>query len=235
MNLETRQQKGLAVVSELFGQVARLHDKNVMQFFERAEYVRPSQMLEVVTDLAASQLSSILGAALKWRLLKKVGHLYSLDKGLYSALNGYIDTIGFDRYESDFATWHKAALGMGPLAHVQGWIALQVLAGAKQPMNVGEVAEGINAIVRREKIYRESTLGKPELKLIQQPATTQMLKRFVSLGLVDIERHGKFSYHFICDHSRLLFLASLGDKYADWQTAEKKPSKKKTGEEILIV
>lgn len=234
MIYETRQQKGLAVVAELLGQVARLHDKNLMQFFERAEYVRPSHILNVITDLAASQLSSVLGMGLKWRLLKKVGHLYSLDKALVADLNGYIDAIGFDRFESQFATWHRAALGMAPIAHVQGWIALMVLSKASEQMNVGEIAEEINAVVRREQIFRDSTLGKPELRLIQQPATTQLLKRFVALGLVGTERHGKFSYHFIADRSRLFFLASLGEQYADWQTAEK-PVKKKTTEEILIV
>lgn len=232
--LKTDQHKGLAVIAELYGLIARLHDKNIMQFFAKSEYVRPSQILEVVTDLAPSQLSSVLGVALKWRLLKKVGHLYALDKLLFADLSAHLDTIGFDRYESQFATWNKAALGMVPLAHVQGWIALKVLASAKEQLSVGDIAEGVNTIVRQEQIFREGTLGKPELKLIQQPATTQLLKRFVSLGLVDTERHGKFSYHFICDRERLYFLAALGDKYAAWETVEK-PVKKKSGEEILIV
>lgn len=233
MKYTTKQQKGLEVVAALFAQIARLHDKNVMRFFLRADYVRPSQILETVTDLAPSQLSSILGAALKWRLLKKVGHLYSLDKTLYATLSAYLDTLGFDRYESDFATWDKASLGLSAVASVHGWIALMVLSQSKEQMRVSEVAEGINAVIRAEGIMREG-LGKPELRLIQQPATTQLLKRFVSLGLVDYERDGKSSNHFICDRERVFFLASLGEQYAGWELVTK-PGKKKISEEILIV
>ena len=234
MILQTKQQKGLAVVAELFSQVARLHDKNIMRFFQKTDYVRPSQILETVTELAGSKLSTVLGMALKWRLVKKVGHLYSLDKDLLRTLSNYLDTIGFDRYESEFATWHKAARGIAPIASVQGWIALAVLAKGDAQLRVNDVTEGINDAIRAEQIFRRSGLGKPELMLIQQPATTQLLKRFVSLGLVGTEKDGQRRMHFICDQQRLFFLASLGEQYAAWETVSK-PSKKKISEEILII
>lgn len=232
MVIQTKQHEGLAIIAELFAQVARLHDKGVMSFLERAEYVRPSQMLETLTALAGSQLSTILGDAMKWRLVNKLGHLYSLDKQAVIALNTHITVIGFDRYESDYATWNKAARGMSPLASVHGWLALRVLSESKCQIRVNEVTEGVNAIVRTEKIKR-THLGREELALIQQPAMTKLLGALVNLRLVDVEYQANCSYHFLTDRKRLSVIADLGAQYAYFEKYEK-PVKKKTSEEILI-